>query len=265
MNERRELDVGQTLARVRQRVPVAWSVTTALAAVVAGALVWLSVMSGAERYEASTVLLIDSPVELATATNSGVIDKLNRLRGKYAALAETEAIGGPAAETLDVRLGAVLGATEARLGRAELTLVVVGSGPDAETAQAFSRAMAESIVSFVENEHIENGIPLGDRFLFEIVREPTGARQVAPSAQRATTSALFAVALVAVAGLLVTRPWRSWTAVPGTGTSKPPTALPLDRSVDDPSTPDGSSRAAPRRRPLVARPRAVDKTGTRDT
>lgn len=171
----------------------------ALAAAAAAAVV----LRAPEQYEANAVLVIDNPFALATAGDDGTVNKLDRLRGKYATLAATTAIAGPVADDLGVGPGAVLGGTEVFAAPSTLGLVVVGRGGTAERATAMATGMAEGLVEYVEEEHEANGVPPEDRFELTIAQPALAARQTAPSTDRAVDVALLAFGLSVVAVYVV--------------------------------------------------------------
>lgn len=152
-----------------------------------------------ERYESTAVLVIDNPRALAVAGNDGTVNKLDRLRGKYATLASTEAIAGPVAEGLGVPARAIIGSTEVFAAPSTLALVVRARGGEREVAVTRAQAMAEGIVRYVEAEHEENDVPAEHRFVFEVVQPAAFAAQTSPSSERAQEAAglTFVVALVA--------------------------------------------------------------------
>lgn len=152
-----------------------------------------------ERYESTAVLVIDNPRALATAGNDGTVNKLDRLRGKYATLASTEAIAGPVGRELGVPPRAIIGSTEVFAAPSTLALVVRARGGARDVAVARAQAMADGIVRYVEVEHEENDVPAEHRFVFEVVQPAAFAVQTSPSSERAQEAAVltFVVALVA--------------------------------------------------------------------
>lgn len=152
-----------------------------------------------ERYESTAVLVIDNPRALAVAGDDGTVNKLDRLRGKYATLAGTEAIAGPVSQELGVPASAVIGTTDVFAAPSTLGLVVRARGGDADAAVARAQAMAEGIVDYVREEHEDNDVPAEHRFVFEVVQPATFAIKTSPSSERAREAAAltFVVGLVA--------------------------------------------------------------------
>lgn len=152
-----------------------------------------------ERHESSALLVIDNPRALATAGDDGTVNKLDRLRGKYATLATTEAIAGPVASELGTTPAAVLDSTEVFAAPSTLGLIVRARADTAGDAVDRAQAMAEGIVDYVADEHEANAVPAEHRFVFDVVQPATSAVQTSPSDERAREAAglTFAAALVA--------------------------------------------------------------------
>lgn len=168
-----------------------------VAALFAGVAAALT-LRAAEEYESSAVLLIDNPFALATG-DEGTVNKLDKLRGKYATLANTRAIAGPVAVELGIRPGAVIGSTEVFAAPSTLALVIVGRAGTERQAVDRASAMADGIIDFVVREHEANDVPREDRFTFEAVQPATFARQTSPSTERALEAAAITFALSLVA------------------------------------------------------------------
>ena len=153
-----------------------------------------------EQYESTAVLVIDNPLALATAGDDATVNKLDRLRGKYATLASTRAIAGPVGDDLGIGPGAVIGSTDVFPSPSTLALVVVGRGSTADRATDAATAMAEGIVEYVEEEHEANAVPPQDRFSFTVASPAVVARQTSPSTERAVDVGIltFGLSLVAV-------------------------------------------------------------------
>lgn len=160
------------------------------------AIVAVSVLRAPAEYQSQAVLVIDNPLALATAGDDGTINKLERLRSKYATLANTAAIAGPAGEQLGRPVGQVIGATDVIVTPAALSLVVIGRAGDSSGARELTEAMAAAIVEFVAQEHLDNNVPPVDRFAFRVVQPASPGFKTYPSRDRATTSALIAFAVV---------------------------------------------------------------------
>lgn len=167
-----------------------------------------------EQHESTAVLVIDNPFALATAGDDGTVNKLDRLRGKYATLAATRAIAEPVAEDLGIGPGAVIASTEVFPATSTLGLIVVGRAPTAAQAVERAAAMSVGIVDYVEREHEVNDVPPEDRFSFTIVEPATSARRTSPSTDRAIDVAALTFGLSLVAVYVVLQLMRTPVVVP---------------------------------------------------
>lgn len=161
------------------------------------------VLRGSVVYEARTVLLIDSPLSLATAGDDGTIVKLERLRSKYATLAGTEEMADPVAAKVGLRPGQVITSTDVVPPPATLTLVVVARADKRTAAVDLSTAMSEQIIDYVAAEHVANNVPPQDRFLFRSVQPARFAAKITPTVADARTSALLGFGAALAVGYLI--------------------------------------------------------------
>jgi hypothetical protein len=175
-----------------------------------------------EQYEATTILVIDNPLALATSGDDGTVNKLDRLRGKYATLAATQAIAAPVAEELGVGPGAVIERTEVFASPSTLGLVVVGRGGTADGATSMADAMADGIVDYVEAEHEANAVPAEDRFTFTVVQPAQSARKSSPSNDRALDSAVLTFGFSLVAAYVILQLLRTPIVTPQPSAAEAP-------------------------------------------
>lgn len=184
-----------------------------VAALLAGSAAAIT-LRAPEQYEATAILVIDNPLALATAGDDGTVNKLDRLRGKYATLSATRAIAAPVAEELGVGPGAVIGRTEVFASTSTLGLVVVGRGSTADGATSMAGAMADGIVAYVEEEHEANAVPTEDRFTFTVAQPAQFARKTSPSTDRALDTAVLTFGLSLVAAYVVLQLLRTPVVAP---------------------------------------------------
>lgn len=180
-----------------------------LAAVLAAGLSAAVTLRAPAEYRSAAVLLIDNPLALATAGDDATVNKLQQLRGKYAALANTELIAAPVADELGMSVGAVIDSTVVEPTPATLSLLVTAKGDDAARTQALAAAMSTEIGTYVQAEHETYGVAQADRFSIRVVQEASPAIQTSPSSDRALSSAAVAflvVLAVAYLALQLLRP-----------------------------------------------------------
>ena len=159
-------------------------------------------MRGPSRYQSFAVLLIDNPLALATSGNDSTVNKLEKLRGKYATLASTEVVAGPVGEAVGLSTGAVIGQTDVRPAPSTLSLLVVARGDEPSATRALAQAMAEGLGTFVADEHERNAVPAADRFVIEVVQPATPAAKTSPSSDSALTAAAITFVLAIIGAYL---------------------------------------------------------------
>lgn len=165
-------------------------IISALAAVIIAAVAAAIVLGGDKVHQSRALVVIDQPVALATGTDGGLLDKLSRLRIKYADLVPTAEISGPAAETLGLPLGRVAGAVSAEVPQLSLTIAITARSGDADEAVAIANAVADSLAEYADAELAEVGVPEKDRYVFRVVIPAGNARQIDPTAGEALKAAV---------------------------------------------------------------------------
>jgi hypothetical protein len=168
--------------------PLRLDLRRAAVALVVGALVGglLAVAVGRrqETYESRATLAIDQPLAIAASASAGVVEKLSRLRGKYAGLVRTDVIAGLVAERIGQPVGTVRGSLSASADDTSLLLAVAARSTSPTTAHALAAAAAEEVVGYADAEQARYGIPKAQRFLFEVVVPAGSAASVTPQRSR---------------------------------------------------------------------------------
>ena len=191
-----------TAAQLKQPALAALVSAVVVSAVLLGAL-----LSATQVWSSTAVLSIDQPGAIAASDDSGVIDKLSRLRFKYVGLVETDRIASPVAESLDEPLEDV---RDRLAGEAELqNLLIKATGTDdtADGAERTAAALAEALVAQVEADQEAVAAPPALKVSLTVVRPAGDAEQIAPSRVRALAVALVLglVAGAVVGGALLLR------------------------------------------------------------
>ncbi|MFY9588461.1 MAG: hypothetical protein WAT66_13505 [Actinomycetota bacterium] len=137
------------------------------------------------RFVSVSVLVIDQPRAVAAAGNEGVILKLNALRPKYAALAQTRAITIPVAARAKVLEGEVASGTRVFFPGPSLLMIVDSRTNEAEKSQRVADAMAAELVAFLKKEQDAAKIPAADRVQFNIITPASPGRKFEPTRSRA--------------------------------------------------------------------------------
>jgi capsular polysaccharide biosynthesis protein len=173
-------------------------VLSAFAAVLAAALAVASVNRQPPVYASAASVLIDQPRQVLQSDAEGVVLKLNLLRQKYAALADTELIAAPAAEKLGIPEGAVAGHVTVIPIADTLLFYVASRSSAAAQAPRIAQAVAEQLITYTDQDQDAHQIPQDQRIILTIVTKAGPAAKVEPTKKRALNDAL-ASALVALA------------------------------------------------------------------
>ena len=160
-------------------------VVCALLAVVVAALAGIVSLRGPALHESRVSLVIDQPLALAAASDAGLLDKLARIRVKYADLVPTPDVSGPAAEELGLEVDQVAGSVAARLPDLSLRLDVVARDRRADDAVAIANAVSEALVGYVDSELENVGVEPAMRYRFRILAPARSAVQVEPDSEEA--------------------------------------------------------------------------------
>jgi hypothetical protein len=149
-----------------------------------GALLAMAVGGRQETYESRAVLAIDQPLAIAASDSGGIVEKLGRLRGKYAGLVRTNVIAEPVAERTGQPLATVRGDLSAYADDTSLLLAVAAHSTNPAMARTLAAAAAEEIVGYADAEQQRYSIPKAQRFVFEVVVPAGSARSVTPERSR---------------------------------------------------------------------------------
>lgn len=173
---------------------------------VVGVVLGVSRLSDPATYQSSAVVMIDQPRAIAAVPSPGVLEKLSRLRLKYAGLLRTRELQAPIADAVGVTPGVVASTLQVNVSGESLLLQLAGRSADPERAEAVARTAADELIAYAEQEQSEAGIPADQRFAFRVVTPAETARDVTD--QRARLAPLVASALgviVALGAALVAR------------------------------------------------------------
>lgn len=146
-----------TTARVQRPGPL--SVLLALiVAVLAAGVTSLVVPESRSAYTSTALVSFDDPKAVALARDGAILDKLSRVRFKYAGLVGTDVIAAPVAERLHLPVTEVRGRLGAVVLSTDLLLRLTCAGGTSAEAGRCANALAEAVVTYVANEQAANGI-----------------------------------------------------------------------------------------------------------
>ena len=155
-------------------------------------------------YAAQAATLLDQPLTVAQSQDAGVVDKLSRLRLKYAGLLQSDAVVRVAANATNLRATTVSAAEFARVDDGTLLLYVGARASTAKGAERLADALAQALVDYVDLEQVKAQIAPRDRVSMQIVTPADRAVRVLPTARQELVSALATgmVAFVVVGAAL---------------------------------------------------------------
>ncbi len=183
--------------RARNRGVALCGVVALVVAGVAALIVWLR----PDVYQSTAVLSIDQPRAIAASADAGVIDKLSRLRLKYAGLVSTEAFAAPVAAHFGTSSADVSRELFAKPVGDSLLLQVGAQAPDKSSARQLAGAAAEALVEYVHHEETSNHIPGGERFSFSLVSAAEDGQHISPSGKSIAGAGALAGVVALGAGL----------------------------------------------------------------
>lgn len=154
-------------------------------------------------YQASATLTIDQVQGIAIADGPSIIEKLSRLRVKYAGIIGTRAFSEPVAERAGVPVDDVADALFTNVPPVALVMSVGARDDDPEVARTVAQAAAEHLVAFVEREQEQAGIPADLRFEFRILTPATDSVPLARPVRRVGLVAAGLGILLAVTAAVV--------------------------------------------------------------
>ena len=150
-------------------------------------------------YIATASTLLDQPNALAASQDSGVIDKLGRLRFKYSGILRSDAVLDPVATELGTTPGALAGNLVTAGDDGSLLLLIGARSNDRRPAVRTAHAHARQLGAYIDTEQTTNAITPINRLTLQIVAPARGARILQPTQrQRWVAAAGAGVAVLVV-------------------------------------------------------------------
>jgi capsular polysaccharide biosynthesis protein len=157
-----------------------------------------------KHYVSQAVLLIDQEPALTTSHDSGIFDKLARLRVKYADIVRTTTFAERVSAKTGIGAGRVHASLSTQLTPVSLLLAVQSTDRDAETARAVAQGAAESLQEALTEEQAGLQIKVEDRVTLTIVSPASGAAKIGPTRNRIiAVGAIVALAVLGVGVIVV--------------------------------------------------------------
>jgi capsular polysaccharide biosynthesis protein len=141
-------------------------------------------------YSGKAQLIIDQPKAITQAKDNGPILKLAVLKVKYADLAKSPAIAGPAAQAVGISQDQMSNNIVVAAPPSDLLISVTSQASTRSTAQGMANAVGTSIINYADQEQARLGVAPTDRFNFSFVQQATSASKIQPTANRALQAAV---------------------------------------------------------------------------
>ena len=178
---------------------VRWVVLlSVLAGLIVGALSVVVVGNRPVTYQSRALVLVDQPGTLAAGADGGVIDKLSRLRAKYAGLVITDRIAVPVARDLGIPVADVRGHLVAVPIENTTLVAILASDPDRERARPLAQAAAQQLVDDTVAEQVRFTVPEDARIVVSIVTRAQQPERLGASVGRLVGLGIVSGGLAAV-------------------------------------------------------------------
>jgi capsular polysaccharide biosynthesis protein len=148
-------------------------------------------LSRPARFESTATVAVDQPSLIASGGDR-VIDKLARLRVKYAPLVRTDLMTEPLAKELGTTPGDLRSSLSATTPIDNLLILVTARTGNRSQSQTYAATTAEFLVRYARDEQVRDSVPSDQRFELVIVDQARPGAKIEPSQQRALAVTLVA-------------------------------------------------------------------------
>lgn len=179
----------------------AWMLAAAAAALIAILGAGLLVLPSGPVWQSRAALLIDQPQAIAVSQDPGIIEKLSRLRFKYAGLVGTTDF----AELVEARAPDAGNAQLLASVPPDSLLLHVGARGDRDAVQDLSDAAAATLIRYVERELDGLKLEPAQRFTLSVVSPATAPQRLDSSRRGLAIAMILGAGLVAVASVALRR------------------------------------------------------------
>jgi capsular polysaccharide biosynthesis protein len=176
----------------------------ALLVVIAAAAGYEVAARRAPTYVAYAATMLDQPLSVAQSQDAGVVDKLARLRLKYAGILRSDAVVDAAAPTAGVSRDTVAATELVRVDAGSLLLYVGASATRSSQAVKVANALASALSGYVTREQRSAQIAPHDRVQLTVLAPARHAAALLPTRRQKLLTGLGAglVVFVLLAGVL---------------------------------------------------------------
>lgn len=171
---------------------------TVVVAVLGGAVGDVAVELRPDVYAAQTAVTLDQPLTISQSQDAGVVDKLSRLRLKYAGVLRSDEVVGAVATSTGQSAGTVRGALFTGQDPASLLLFIGARAGSPRLALRLANAYAQQLQQFVQHEQTSNAIAPRDRLTLDILVPARYAAHVSPTRRQRLVGAVGAAVVAAL-------------------------------------------------------------------
>lgn len=169
-----------------------------VAAVLGGAVGDLVVEQRPAVYAAQSAVTLDQPLTISQSQDAGVVDKLSRLRLKYAGVLRSDQVVGAVATATAQSAGTVRGALFTGQDPDSLILFIGARGSSPRLALSLANAYAQQLQRFVQHEQTSNAIAPRDRLTLDILVPARFAAHISPTRRQRLVGAVGAAVVAAL-------------------------------------------------------------------
>jgi capsular polysaccharide biosynthesis protein len=152
------------------------------------------VLTRPAKYESTATIAVDQPALIASGGDR-VIDKLARIRVKYAPLLKTDVMTEPLAKQLGTTPANLRSTLSASTPADNVLILVKATTGSRAQSQTYASRAAEFLAKYAEDEQTRDAVPTNQRFQLVVVDQARLGTKTEPSQARA-------VAITIVAGLI---------------------------------------------------------------
>jgi capsular polysaccharide biosynthesis protein len=178
--------------RTRWTPDLAALVLAAVLALVAAGGAALLVNHRPAQYVATSATLLDQPTAIALSQDAGTVDKLSRLRFKYAGILHSDAVLDRVATDVGVSHDDLVKGLFTRGDPESLLLFISAENPSKKTAVKTANALSSELRAYIDREQLAAKIAPRDRLSLNVVAPARDADRVLPSRRAQLTAALGA-------------------------------------------------------------------------
>jgi capsular polysaccharide biosynthesis protein len=152
----------------------------------------IAVGSGQRHYVASSATLLDQPIAIALSQDAGTVDKLSRLRFKYAGVVHSDEVLDRVATEVGVDRDTLASNLFTRGDPESLLLFISAESTSKTKAVQTANALAKELGAYIDREQLAAKIAPRDRISLKVVAPARGASRISPTRRQQLTSAVGA-------------------------------------------------------------------------